>query len=68
MVFQSFNLLPHMMVLDNVVEAPVGVLKTGKLAATEEAGRLLERVGLGEAPTHARFSRSRAVTGRPTSR
>jgi polar amino acid transport system ATP-binding protein len=51
MVFQSFNLFPHMTVLENVIEAPVGVLKVNKPAATAEAKRLLERVGLADKTT-----------------
>jgi polar amino acid transport system ATP-binding protein len=46
MVFQSFNLFPHMTVLQNVVEAPVGVLKQPVADAKANAMRLLERVGL----------------------
>lgn len=47
-VFQNFNLFPHLTVLDNVVEAPVSVLKRPRKAAVESAHRLLERVGLGD--------------------
>ncbi|MEU6595956.1 amino acid ABC transporter ATP-binding protein [Streptomyces flaveolus] len=47
-VFQSFNLFPHLTVLDNVVEAPVSALKRPRKAALESAHRLLERVGLGD--------------------
>ncbi|NNU64043.1 MULTISPECIES: amino acid ABC transporter ATP-binding protein [Rhizobium] len=48
MVFQQFNLYPHMTVLQNIVEAPVGVHGESRKAATENALRLLERVGLSE--------------------
>ncbi|MGO7168007.1 amino acid ABC transporter ATP-binding protein [Rhizobium leguminosarum] len=48
MVFQQFNLYPHMTVLQNVVEAPIGVHGESRKAATENALRLLERVGLSE--------------------
>lgn len=48
MVFQSFNLFPHMTVLENVIEAPVGVLGRNKKETVEEALRLLTRVGLAE--------------------
>ncbi|MGO7897016.1 amino acid ABC transporter ATP-binding protein [Rhizobium ruizarguesonis] len=48
MVFQQFNLYPHMTVLQNIVEAPVGVHGESRKAATENAMRLLERVGLSE--------------------
>lgn len=46
MVFQQFNLYPHMTVLQNIIEAPVGVHGESRKAATENALRLLERVGL----------------------
>ncbi|MBW8788868.1 MAG: amino acid ABC transporter ATP-binding protein [Rhizobium sp.] len=48
MVFQQFNLYPHMTVLQNIIEAPVGVHGESRKAATENATRLLERVGLSE--------------------
>ncbi len=46
MVFQSFNLFPHMTVLQNLIEAPVGVKKEKAEVATERGLKLLERVGL----------------------
>jgi len=46
MVFQSFNLFPHMTVLRNITEAPVAVLGMPKAAARERAMELLELVGL----------------------
>jgi polar amino acid transport system ATP-binding protein len=46
MVFQSFNLFPHMTVLQNIIEAPVGVKKVDKKQATDEAMQLLAKVGL----------------------
>lgn len=46
MVFQSFNLWAHMTVLQNVIEAPVHVLKMGRRQAIERAEALLARVGL----------------------
>ena len=46
MVFQSFNLFPHMSILDNVTLAPVDVLKLPKAQAKEEALALLKRVGV----------------------
>ncbi|WP_298229811.1 amino acid ABC transporter ATP-binding protein [Gryllotalpicola sp.] len=46
MVFQSFNLFAHMTVLQNVVEAPVGVLRRPKREVIEEAHELLKQVGL----------------------
>ena len=47
MVFQRFNLFPHMTALENVIEGPVQVLKKKKSEAVEEARALLTRVGLG---------------------
>lgn len=46
MVFQSFNLFPHMTVLENIIEAPVGVQKRRAAEVRAEAIQLLERVGL----------------------
>ena len=46
MVFQSFNLFPHMTVLQNIVAAPVAVLKVLSDQAEDEARALLRRVGL----------------------
>ena len=47
MVFQRFNLFPHMTALQNVMEAPCTVRRTPKKEARERAFALLERVGLG---------------------
>jgi len=46
MVFQQFNLYPHMTALQNIIEAPVGIHGESRKAATENALMLLERVGL----------------------
>ena len=48
MVFQQFNLFPHKTVLENMIMAPVGVLKLSKAEATERAMKLLARVGLAD--------------------
>ena len=48
MVFQSFNLFPHMTALENVIEAPVKVKKEPVSAATVRGRALLDRVGLGD--------------------
>ena len=48
MVFQQFNLWSHMTVLQNVIEAPVHVLKVPKAEAVEGAERVLQRVGMYE--------------------
>ena len=48
MVFQGFNLFPHMTVLDNLTLAPIKVKGMEKAAAEEKARKLLETVGLAE--------------------
>jgi polar amino acid transport system ATP-binding protein len=48
MVFQRFNLFPHMTALDNVTLGPVKVKGIGKAAALERARALLARVGLAD--------------------
>lgn len=48
MVFQQFNLFPHMSVLDNIVMAPMQVRKMSKADAEKRAMTLLEKVGLAE--------------------
>ncbi len=48
MVFQHFNLFPHMTVLDNVTVAPINVRKKSKEEAEKKAMELLARVGLGD--------------------
>ncbi|PAU56525.1 ectoine/hydroxyectoine ABC transporter ATP-binding protein EhuA [Pseudomonas indica] len=52
MVFQSFNLFPHMSALQNVMEAPVQVLGLDRKEARERACELLDMVGLGEKHDH----------------
>ena len=46
MVFQSFNLFPHLTVLDNITLAPMKVKKMSRSSAEEKAMALLRRVGL----------------------
>jgi polar amino acid transport system ATP-binding protein len=46
MVFQSFNLWAHMTVLENVIEAPIHVLRMSRKEAIERAEALLSKVGL----------------------
>ncbi|RXT06567.1 amino acid ABC transporter ATP-binding protein [Ammoniphilus sp. CFH 90114] len=48
MVFQRFNLFPHMTVLDNIKLSPMKVRKWSEQKATEKAHQLLEKVGLKE--------------------
>ena len=48
MVFQQFNLFPHMSVLENLICAPVMLKKMPKNEAVEKAMNLLNRVGLGD--------------------
>ncbi len=48
MVFQSFNLWAHMTILENIIEAPVHVLKKDKKQAIDEARVLLEKVGISQ--------------------
>ncbi|MGE5620374.1 MAG: amino acid ABC transporter ATP-binding protein [Sphingomonadaceae bacterium] len=46
MVFQQFNLFPHLSVIDNITLAPIKVRKVSKEEAQETAMRLLKRVGI----------------------
>ena len=48
MVFQRFNLFPHMTVLDNITLAPMKVRKMNRSKAEQTAQELLDRVGLGD--------------------
>ena len=46
MVFQHFNLFPHLSIIDNITLAPIKLLKTDKAEAEAKAMELLKRVGL----------------------
>jgi len=46
MVFQNFNLFPHLTALENIIEAPVHVRRMSKKTATAKALELMRRVGL----------------------
>jgi ABC-type histidine transport system ATPase subunit len=52
MVFQSFNLWSHMTVLENLIEAPVHVLKRPRAEAIERAEQLLAKVGIADKRDH----------------
>ncbi|GEK01084.1 ATP-binding protein [Streptomyces sp. 1-11] len=52
MVFQRFNLFPHLTALENVTEAPVRVAGAGRAEAREDGMRLLEQVGLADRAGH----------------
>mgnify|MGYP001567883793 CR=1 FL=1 len=48
LVFQNFNLFPHMSVKKNIIQAPVDVLKQNKQTANETADKLLKKMGLSD--------------------
>jgi polar amino acid transport system ATP-binding protein len=48
MVFQRFNLFPHMTALENIVKGPIGVLRRDRKEMREEGFSLLEKVGLAD--------------------
>lgn len=52
MVFQSYNLFPHMTALENVMEGPLTVKKENKETARTKAASLLAKVGLGDKLDH----------------
>ena len=52
MVFQSFDLWSHMTVLENVIEAPVHVLKVPRPEAVDRAEKLLAKVGIADKRDH----------------
>ncbi len=51
-VFQSFNLWPHLTVLENVIEAPLRVAKIARKEAVERAAAMLSRVGMADHRGH----------------
>ncbi|WP_104062428.1 amino acid ABC transporter ATP-binding protein [Arthrobacter sp. 4R501] len=52
MVFQRFNLFPHMTALENIIQAPMRVKRIPKAKATLRARELMERVGLADKADH----------------
>jgi len=52
MVFQNFNLFPHLTALENIIEAPIGLKRGSRARAVEQARALLDRVGLGDRADH----------------
>lgn len=52
MVFQRFNLFPHLTALENIIEAPIGVRGVSKVEATSKALDLLAQVGLADKADH----------------
>lgn len=52
MVFQNFNLFPHMTALENCIEAPIRVLGMSRSEATKRGQELLDMVGLGDKHEH----------------
>ncbi|ALZ98820.1 amino acid ABC transporter ATP-binding protein [Corynebacterium glutamicum] len=51
-VFQNFNLFPHLTALDNITEAPIALKRLSKSEARVKAQELLESVGLGDKGDH----------------
>ena len=52
MVFQHFNLFPHLTALQNIIEAPIGIHGRSRAEATQEAMELLDRIGLADKARH----------------
>ncbi|WP_283248096.1 amino acid ABC transporter ATP-binding protein [Leucobacter rhizosphaerae] len=52
MVFQNFNLFPHLTALENIIEAPLSLKRAKKAAAIAQARELLAKVGLSDRADH----------------
>ncbi|GAA3599767.1 hypothetical protein GCM10022198_25120 [Klugiella xanthotipulae] len=52
MVFQNFNLFPHLTAIENIIEAPVALKRATRAEAIEQAKTLLSRVGLADKAGH----------------
>ena len=52
MVFQNFNLFPHLTAIENIIEAPLGLKRVNRAQALEQARTLLQRVGLADRADH----------------
>nr|WP_132206238.1 amino acid ABC transporter ATP-binding protein [Leucobacter luti] len=52
MVFQNFNLFPHLTAIENIIEAPLGLKRVNRVQALEQARTLLQRVGLADRADH----------------
>ncbi|MGO1547231.1 MAG: amino acid ABC transporter ATP-binding protein [Microbacterium gubbeenense] len=52
MVFQNFNLFPHLTALENIIEAPIALKRAKRAAAIARGRELLERVGLADRAGH----------------
>ncbi|WP_075201150.1 amino acid ABC transporter ATP-binding protein [Leucobacter japonicus] len=52
MVFQNFNLFPHLTAIENIIEAPIGLKRAKRAEAIAQAKVLLERVGLADRADH----------------
>ena len=65
MVFQSFNLFPHLTILDNLTLAPIHLKKVPRETAEQEAVELLRLVNSGTEATMSAIRLARGFTGRP---
>ena len=52
MVFQNFNLFPHLTAIENIIEAPLSLKRASKAEATAQARELLAKVGLSDRADH----------------